>query len=51
MILEAAGGGDKVEGYGKAAVVGLDGELEHANAMIRSRWPVSCIHCFRIVRD
>ena len=36
MILEAAGGADNVEGYGKAAVVGLDGELEHANAMIHT---------------
>jgi hypothetical protein len=36
MILEAAGGPDAVEGYGKAAVVGLDGELEHANALIHT---------------
>lgn len=36
MVLEAAGGPDRVEGYGKAAVVGLDGELEHANAMIHT---------------
>jgi hypothetical protein len=36
MILEAAGGADRVEGYGKAAVVGLDGELEHANALIHT---------------
>jgi hypothetical protein len=36
MILEAAGGADNVEGYGKAAVVGLDGELEHANALIHT---------------
>ena len=36
MILEAAGGADKVEGYGKAAVVGLNGELEHANALIHT---------------
>jgi len=36
MILEAAGGPDKVEGYGKTAVVGLDGELEHANALIHT---------------
>jgi hypothetical protein len=36
MILEAAGGGDKVEGYGKAAVVGLDGEVEHASALIHT---------------
>ncbi len=36
MILEAAGGGDKVEGYGKAAVVGLEGEVEHASALIHT---------------
>ncbi|WP_135449853.1 amino acid synthesis family protein [Tabrizicola caldifontis] len=36
MILEAAGGGNRVEGYGKAAVVGLSGELEHANALIHT---------------
>jgi len=36
MILEAAGGGDKVEGYGKSAVVGLDGEVEHASALIHT---------------
>lgn len=36
MILEAAGGGDKVEGYGKAAIVGLDGEVEHASALIHT---------------
>ena len=36
MILDAAGGGDKVEAYGKAAVVGLDGEVEHASALIHT---------------
>ncbi|WP_374272975.1 amino acid synthesis family protein [Paenirhodobacter enshiensis] len=36
MVIEAAGGGDKVEGYGKAAVVGLDGEVEHASALIHT---------------
>jgi len=36
MILDAAGGGDRVEGYGKAAVVGLDGEVEHASALIHT---------------
>lgn len=36
MILDAAGGGDKVEGYGKAAVVGMDGEVEHASALIHT---------------
>lgn len=36
MILDAAGGPGNVEGYGKAAVVGLDGELEHASALIHT---------------
>ncbi len=36
MILDAAGGGDKVEGYGKAAVVGVNGEVEHGSALIHT---------------
>ncbi|MER5172431.1 amino acid synthesis family protein [Thioclava kandeliae] len=36
MILDAAGGGDKVEGYGKSAIVGLNGEVEHASALIHT---------------
>ena len=36
MILDATGGGDAVEGYGKAAIVGLDGEVEHASALIHT---------------
>ena len=36
MILEAAGGGERVEAYGKAAIVGLDGEVEHASALIHT---------------
>lgn len=36
MILDAAGGGDLVEGYGKAAIVGLGGEVEHASALIHT---------------
>jgi hypothetical protein len=36
MILEHAGSGDAVEGYGKAAVVGLNGEIEHASALIHT---------------
>jgi len=36
MIIETAGGGDKVEGYGKSAVVGLNGEVEHASAIIHT---------------
>jgi hypothetical protein len=34
MILEAAGGGEAVEGYGKCSVVGMGGELEHSAALI-----------------
>lgn len=36
MIIEAVGSGEAVEGYGKAAVVGLDGEVEHASALIHT---------------
>ena len=36
MILEAAGGGDAVEGYGKSAIVGVNGEVEHASALIHT---------------
>lgn len=36
MILDAVGSGEAVEGYGKSAVVGLDGELEHASALIHT---------------
>jgi Amino acid synthesis len=36
MILEMCGGGDRVEAYGKAAVVGTSGETEHASALIHT---------------
>ncbi|WP_294641205.1 amino acid synthesis family protein [uncultured Aureimonas sp.] len=36
MILEAVGSGEAVEAYGKSAVVGLDGEIEHASALIHT---------------
>lgn len=36
MIIDAAGSGDAVEAYGKAAIVGLDGEIEHASAIIHT---------------
>ncbi|MEM9632492.1 MAG: amino acid synthesis family protein [Pseudomonadota bacterium] len=36
MILEAAGGGDRVEGYGKSGIVGVNGEVEHASALIHT---------------
>ena len=35
-ILALAGGGDKVEGYGKAAMVGTNGEVEHGSALIHT---------------
>jgi len=36
MVIEMAGSGEAVEGYGKAAVVGTDGEVEHASALIHT---------------
>ena len=36
MILDIAGSGEAVEGYGKAAVVGTMGEVEHASALIHT---------------
>ncbi len=36
MVLDAAGGGDKVEGYGKSGIVGVNGEVEHASALIHT---------------
>ncbi|WP_297773891.1 amino acid synthesis family protein [uncultured Roseovarius sp.] len=35
-MIALAGGGDKIEAYGKAAVVGLDGEIEHASGLIHT---------------
>lgn len=35
-MIKLAGGGDKIEAYGKAAVVGLDGEIEHASGLIHT---------------
>ena len=35
-MIELAGSGDVIEGYGKAAVVGLDGEIEHASGLIHT---------------
>ena len=35
-ILRAAGSGDTVEAYGKAALVGTAGEVEHASALIHT---------------
>jgi hypothetical protein len=36
MMLDLTGSGDAVEGYGKAAVVGTSGEVEHASALIHT---------------
>ena len=35
-IIGMAGSGDAVEGYGKAAIVGTAGEVEHASALIHT---------------
>ena len=35
-LMDLAGGADAVEAYGKAAVVGADGEVEHASALIHT---------------
>ncbi len=35
-ILALAGSSDAIEAYGKAAVVGLDGEIEHGSALIHT---------------
>lgn len=35
-VLELCGGGDNIEAYGKAAVVGSSGEIEHASALIHT---------------
>lgn len=34
MIVETAGSGDAVEGYGKCSVVGMGGEMEHCASLI-----------------
>ena len=36
MLLQMLGGGDKVEAYGKAAVCGVNGEIEHASGFIHT---------------
>ena len=35
-LLDLAGGPDAIEGYGKAAVVGVNGEVEHASGLIHT---------------
>jgi len=36
LIIKEAGSGESVQAYGKSAVVGLNGELEHASALIHT---------------
>lgn len=36
MIIDAVGSGEAVEAYGKAAIVGMGGEVEHASALIHT---------------
>ena len=36
MIIKEAGSGASIEGYGKSAVVGLKGEIEHASGIIHT---------------
>ena len=35
-LVDALGSSDAVEAYGKCSVVGVDGEIEHANAMVHT---------------
>ena len=35
-MLKLAGSGESIEGYGKAAIVGTSGEVEHASALIHT---------------
>lgn len=35
-LIAAAGSADAIQAYGKASIVGLDGELEHAAAMVHT---------------
>jgi len=35
-LVSVFGSADEIEAYGKASVVGVDGELEHANAMVHT---------------
>ena len=35
-MIALAGSGEAIEAYGKAAIVGLDGEVEHASALIHT---------------
>ncbi len=35
-LVSTVGSGDDIEAYGKSSMVGVDGELEHANAMVHT---------------
>lgn len=35
-VTDMAGGGDRMEAFGKAAIVGLEGEVEHASGLIHT---------------
>lgn len=37
-LIEALGGVDQIEAFGKAAIVGTAGEIEHAGALIHTPW-------------
>jgi hypothetical protein len=37
-LAEALGGADEIEAFGKAAIVGTDGEIEHGAALIHTPW-------------
>jgi hypothetical protein len=37
-LAEALGGADQIEAFGKAAIVGTDGEIEHGAALIHTPW-------------
>ena len=36
MMIALTGSGEAIEGYGKAAIAGMDGEVEHASALIHT---------------
>ena len=36
LLLDCLGGGSRIEAYGKAAICGMDGEVEHASAFIHT---------------
>lgn len=38
MVIEVVGGGDKVEGYGKVVIVGVNGEVEYGLVLIYMFW-------------